>query len=263
MLMPISDMYPCKIDSYCRLMKKIQIFSLVLPLISIQLLVSCRSQMAVQENLPAVSQGSNTQNASTANSGQTGTSGSTSGSGQNPAPDTAQLGQENMSAEAAVAHKCVEAWRVAVKDKDEARAMAMLEQVDKDYPNVSTVQLMMGQVKDFFKKPKEALAHYRKAHAVNKFSSIQTLRLADSLRRNGEYKEASMHYDRLITNIEAAVGEYGQDDMAIVLASVRTGKAACLKAQGQKDEALAMVKKALKGDPQNPEAKELLKNLGG
>lgn len=243
------------------MMKKGLIFPLLVsPMIVLPLLTSCRSQMSVQNDLPTVTKESPTSADPRSSDGP-----SSQKSGQiNPTnPELNSAAQENMSSEAAVAHDCVEAWKVAVREKDEARAMAMLEKVDKEYPNISTVQLMMGQVKDYFKKPKEALAHYRKAQAVNKFSSIQTLRLADSLRRNGEFKEASMHYDRLIKNIEAAVGEYGHDDMAIILASVRTGKAICLNSQGKKDEALALVKKALTGDPQNPEAKELLKNLGG
>ncbi len=226
------------------------------------MMTGCRSQMEVKKDLPTVSQTVPISSSQTPSS----QSSSSGDSKPNTSQDQKQIqsaGQENLSSEAACAHDCVEAWKVAVQQKNEAKAMEMLEKVDKENPNISTVQLMMGQVKDYFKKPKEALAYYRKAHAVNKFSSMQTLRLADSLRRNGEYKEAGMHYDRLIKNLEAAVGEYGHDDMAIVLASVRAGNAACLNAQGRKEEALVMVRKALTGDPENKEAKELLKKLGG
>lgn len=221
----------------------------------------CRSQMQVQSNLPKVESDA-TQRATIKTS-----------EGQSTQPDqSAQLDQSasnlspsqaNMQSEMAVAHECVEAWKIAVKDKDEATAMKMLEKLASENPHISTVRMMMGQVKDYFKKHDEALVYYRKAYAINKFSSIQTLKLASSLRKNGQFKEAESHYDRLLKNLEIALAEKPDEHLTLVLASVRTGKAACLSQEGKKEEALAMVKKALTEDPGNLEAKELLKNLGG
>jgi len=169
----------------------------------------------------------------------------------------------DMQAQINLAHECTEAWKIAVQQKDEATAMKMLEKLAVENPKVSQVQLMMGQVKDYFKKYDQALVYYRKAYAINKFSSIQILRLASSLRRNNKFDEAESHYNQLLKNLEGALAQKPDEYLIIVLASVRTGKAACLKAAGKKEEALAMVKKALTEDPGNLEAKELLKNLGG
>ncbi len=66
----------------------------------------------------------------------------------------------------------------------------------------------------------------------------------------------------MLKNLEAALSDKHDENLIFVLASVRTGKAACLSAAGKKEEALEMVKKALSEDPGNLEAKELLKNLG-
>ncbi|MDX2108031.1 MAG: tetratricopeptide repeat protein [Candidatus Melainabacteria bacterium] len=222
--------------------------------------------MSVQSDLPKVESDA-TQRASSQASNEGAASQSST---QNPPPKQLQsnsqvlsASEENMQSEAAVAHECVEAWRIAVQQKDEATAMKMLEKLAAENPHISTVRLMMGQVKDYFKKHDEALVYYRKAYAINKFSSIQTLRLASSLRKNGQFKEAESHYDRLLKNLEIALADKKDENLILVLASVRTGKAACLSHEGKKEEALAAVKKALTEDPGNLEAKELLKNLGG
>lgn len=232
----------------------------------------CRSQMQVQSNLPKVEKEAQSEPqgapASTSSTSATQTQIQTQSPTQSKTQSLASVPQksaseENMQSEAAVANGCLEAWKVAVIQKDEAKSMEMLEKLSADNPNISTVRFMMGQVKDFFKKPKEALVYYRKAYAINKYSSIQTLRLAASLRKNGDFKEAEKHYDRLLKNLEVALSERRDENLIFVLASVRTGKASCLSAAGKKDEAREMVKKALSEDPGNLEAKELLKNLGG
>lgn len=236
----------------------------------------CRSQMSVQSDLPKVESDATQRASSQASNEDSESEGSfpnqssTQNSTQNPTPKEVRASapvltasEENMQSEAAVAHECVEAWKIAVQQKDEATAMKMLEKLAAENPHISTVRLMMGQVKDFFKKHDEALVYYRKAYAINKFSSIQTLRLASSLRKNGQFKEAESHYDRLLKNLEIALSDKKDENLLLVLASVRTGKAACLSQAGKKEEALAAVKKALTEDPGNLEAKELLKNLGG
>lgn len=229
--------------------------------------VGCRSQMQVQSNLPKVEKEGNSEAqgapASTSSTSATQTQAPQSKTQAQASVPQKSASEENMQSEAAVANGCLEAWKVAVIQKDEAKSMEMLEKLSADNPNISTVRFMMGQVKDFFKKPKEALVYYRKAYAINKFSSIQTLRLAASLRKNGDFKEAEKHYDRLLKNLEVALSERRDENLIFVLASVRTGKASCLSASGKKDEAREMVKKALSEDPGNLEAKELLKNLGG
>lgn len=250
-------------------------------LVSTTLTCGCRSQMPVQSNLPKVESDATARATYTASHEQAPPSDSSSTTASSAAPTSAPSGtsssatptqsarrelspsEANMQSEMAVAHECVEAWKIAVQQKDEATAMKMLEKLAAENPHISTVRMMMGQVKDFFKKHDEALVYYRKAYAINKFSSIQTLKLASSLRKNGQFKEAETHYDRLLKNLEIALAEKPDEHLTLVLASVRTGKAACLSQEGKKEEALAMVKKALTEDPGNLEAKELLKNLGG
>lgn len=237
-------------------------------LVSTTLTCGCRSQMPVQSNLPKVESDATARATSAASHKDTAPTDSSAptSSSQSPAQSPKRElspSQANMQSEMAVAHECVEAWKIAVQQKDEATAMKMLEKLAAENPHISTVRMMMGQVKDFFKKHDEALVYYRKAYAINKFSSIQTLKLASSLRKNGQFKEAETHYDRLLKNLEIALAEKPDEHLTLVLASVRTGKAACLSQEGKKEEALAMVKKALTEDPGNLEAKELLKNLGG
>ena len=230
--------------------------------------VGCHSQMQVQSNLPKVEKEAQSEPQS-APASTSSTSATQTPQTQTQAQTQAQASvsqkspsEENMQSEAAVANGCFEAWKVAVMQKDEAKSMEMLEKLAKENPNISTIPFMMGQVKDFFKKPKEALVYFKKAHSINKFSSIQILRLAASLRKNGEFKEAETHYDGLLKKLEIALGDKHDENLIFVLASVRTGKAYCLSAAGKKEEAREMVKKALSEDPGNLEAKELLKNLG-
>jgi len=123
------------------------------------------------------------------------------------------------------------------------------------------VQFMMGQVKDHFNKPKEAAQFYRKGLSVNEFSSMQTYKLAESLRKSGDAKGSIVYYQKLITNLERATGEYGREHMKQLLASVRVGLALSYKDLKQKDQAIVEVKKALQEDPQNKEAPGLLKEL--
>jgi tetratricopeptide (TPR) repeat protein len=222
--------------------------------------VGCRSQMQVQSDLPKVEQEGGAP-ATTSSTSSTSAPSQVQTQSQASVPQQS-ASEDNMQNETAIAQGCFEAWKVAVKQKDEAKSMEMLQKLAKENPNVSNIPFWMGQVKDFFKKPKEALVYFKKAYSMNKFSSIQILRLAASLRKNGEFKEAETHYDNLLKKLEAALSDKHDENLIIVLASVRTGKAACLSAAGKKEEALEMVKKALSEDSGNLEAKELLKNLG-
>lgn len=171
-------------------------------------------------------------------------------------------GQINMAEEQAVADGVLKAWRKAIECKkagsDETEAMKMLEELDKKHPDISTVQLMMGQVKDHFGKPKEALEHYKKAHSVNSFSSLQTFKLAESMRKSGDAKGSIPHYKRLVDNLENATGQYGREDFKQLLISVRLGLARALKEDGSDMKAAEeQIKKSLELDPNNADAKAL------
>lgn len=176
---------------------------------------------------------------------------------------TVTAGQVNMAEEQAVAEGVVTAWRKAIASKkaggDETEAMKMLEELDAAHPNISTVQLMMGQVMDHFGKSKEALEHYKKAHSVNEFSSLQTFKLAESMRNAGDFKGAIPHYKRLVGNLEKATEQYGKgDDFKQLLVSVRLGLARALKGEGSDIKAAEeQIKKSLELDPNNADAKAL------
>ncbi|MDZ4833548.1 MAG: tetratricopeptide repeat protein [Candidatus Melainabacteria bacterium] len=169
--------------------------------------------------------------------------------------------EQNIFKEQAVADGCLKAWRKAVNDKDEAAAMKMLEELDNKYTGISSVQFMMGQVKDHFGKHKEAVVHFRRAHSSNQFSSMQTFKLAESLRKSGDAKGSIVYYKKLVGNLETATGEFGQDTMVQLLGSVRLGLAKAYSESGQKDEALVEVKKVLEKRPEQADAKSLLKEL--
>lgn len=200
-------------------------------------LTGCSSRIQPSENLKNVGYGENTTQSATA-------------------------GQLNMAEEQAVADGVLSAWRKAIASKkaggDESEAMKMLEELDAAHPSISTVQLMMGQVKDHFGKPKEALEHYKKAHSVNSFSSLQTFKLAESMRKTGDFKGAIPHYKRLVGNLESATTEYGRDDFKQMLVSVRLGLARALKEEGSDMKAAEeQIKKSLELDPNNADAKAL------
>lgn len=169
--------------------------------------------------------------------------------------------EQNIGKEQAVADGCLKAWRKAVHEKDEAGAMKMLEELDKKYTGISSVQFMMGQVKDHFGKHKEAVVHFRRAHSTNEFSSMQTYKLAESMRKSGDPKGSIVYYQKLVSNLETATGEFQQDHMNQLLGSVRLGLAQAYNESGQKKEALAEVNKVLQANPEQKDAKSLLKEL--
>lgn len=200
-------------------------------------LTGCSSRIQPGENLRNVGYGENTSQGVTA-------------------------GQINMAEEQAVADGVLKAWRLAIASKksggDETEAMKILEELDKAHPNISTVQLMMGQVKEHFGKHKESLDHYKKAHSVNEFSSLQTFKLAEAMRKAGDFKGAIPHYKRLVGNLEQATEQYGHDDFKSLLISVRLGLARALQGEGSDLKAAEeQIKKSLELDPNSADAKAL------
>lgn len=169
--------------------------------------------------------------------------------------------EANMAKEQAVADGCLAAWRKAYRDKDEEGAMKMLEQLDKKYTGISTVQFMMGQVKDYFHKPKEALEHYKRAHSTNEFSSMQTFKLAEATRKAGDAKGSIVYYQKLLENLDRATTDYSMSNMEQLRSSVRLGLVKAYKDCKQNSEAKAELDKILKVDANNAEAKSLLKEL--
>ncbi len=222
---------------------------------------ACNSRVDTSSSLPTVQRGGqgNAQNAA----GQSGSAGS-----QASAPGTAHSeGQfnlndssANMAQEAAVADGCLKAWRQALSG-DEAGAMKMLKELDEKNPGISTVQLMMGQVEEHFGKYKEAVSHYQQAHTINEFSSMQTFKLAESLRKAKRPKEAITYYKKLAERLDRATKDYKRTEMDQLRVAVHMGLANAYKESGQAGDAKDEVNRILETNPNSTEAQGLLKEL--
>lgn len=177
----------------------------------------------------------------------------------------------DMKAETVISTECLEAWRKALKG-DEKGAMSQLKSLEKRYPKVSTIQMMMGQCLEHLGKREEALKYYRASLEESQFSSIRVFKLAEALRKSGKYEEAKQHYERLMRTHPG-------------FPSAKIGLAVCLKAEknveaadkqlsetvklasdllkSQKPEERAdgerILKEVLDADPDNAEARQLLR----
>ena len=188
--------------------------------------------------------------------------------------------KRNMHEEMAVIEDIRAAWKLAAIKNDRTGALKILEKLDHEHPGISTVQMMMGQVEEHFGNHKAALNHYRKAHNVNRFSSMQTYKLANSLRKSGDAKGSLIYYRKLEKRLETAVNEYKEDSYKVLLGSVRVGLAMALLESGAKDievlevlrkqdkfdtntkkKAIQVVEKVLAKSPGNEDAKALLKEF--
>jgi tetratricopeptide (TPR) repeat protein len=104
----------------------------------------------------------------------------------------------DMAAEDAIANSCIHAWRKAVNDQDEKAAMAELLSLEAKYPQVSTIPLMMGQVKTHFKKNKEAIFFFEKALKGSEFSTMHRIKLAQAYKNDGQYAKAVKQYEQIL-----------------------------------------------------------------
>lgn len=108
----------------------------------------------------------------------------------------------DMAAEDAIANSCIHAWRKAVNDQDEKAAMAELLALEAKYPQVSTIPLMMGQVKTHFKKNKEAIFFFEKALKGSEFSTMHRIKLAQAYKNDGQYAKAVKLYEQILRRAE-------------------------------------------------------------
>jgi len=106
---------------------------------------------------------------------------------------SSNLHEGDMATMEVVSNGCVKAWRQACNG-DEKGSLAALGDLDKHYPGVLTIQMMMGQVYEHFGNNKEAIVHYRRAVSGNEFSSFHVFKLAEALRKSGDYKSAAESY---------------------------------------------------------------------
>jgi tetratricopeptide (TPR) repeat protein len=167
-----------------------------------------------------------------------------------PGAGVAQLIEPiDMEAEEVVSKGCVEAWRNAIAG-DQAGAMRQLEDLDKRYPKVVTIQFMMGQVLERGGKKQEAIAHYRAAVKDSRFNMMYLFKLAESLRTTGDAKGAAENYRQLI-------------GLNPGFAPARLGLARALfMLDKDSSEARQEAERALALDPSSKETKDFLSEMG-
>jgi len=151
------------------------------------------------------------------------------------------LRQSDAEAEATVSKGCVEAWRKGLAG-DQEGAIKQLKELDKQYPRVSTVRFMLGQVLERAGKKEEAIKYYRDAVRQSDFDSMHLFKLAEALRTTGDAKGSIPYYRKLLKGApDFSPGELG-------LAQ------ALLKIDRNSKEARELIGQVLKDEPQNKEA---------
>ncbi|HEY9712811.1 MAG TPA: tetratricopeptide repeat protein [Chroococcales cyanobacterium] len=161
------------------------------------------------------------------------------------APETGVL---DMNAQADISEQCVKAWRMA-GDGDGKGALAILDKLESQYPNVSTVHMMKGQVLDRLGRKKEAVKFYQQSALQSDFSALHLFKYAESLRTTGDAKAAIPQFRKLL-------------QMAPGYAPARLSLARCLNTENPHSaEAIQYVEDVLNTDPDNQQAKQLLSEL--
>src|SRR5262249_16701804 len=151
------------------------------------------------------------------------------------------LRQSDGEAEAAVSSGCVEAWRKCLRG-DQEGAIKQLKELDKQYPRVSTVHFMLGQVMERGGKKQEAIKYYRDAVRQADFDSMHLFKLAEALRTTGDAKGSIPYYRKLLQ---------GASD-------IPAGKSDPAKYLEFPPGQLGLAKALLKIDPNSEEAKGLI-----
>ncbi|MFA6212624.1 MAG: tetratricopeptide repeat protein [Candidatus Obscuribacterales bacterium] len=157
--------------------------------------------------------------------------------------------QFDMAAETVISDGCLHAWRKACAG-DEKAAMTELEALDRRYPQILTIQFMMGQVLSHFGKTEEAIIHYRKASVGNEFSSLHSFKLAEAYRKVGKNTEAVPLYRKLLKSAPDFL------EVKLGLAQALVKSDAANKAEAQK-----LVAEVLDKKPDNAEALKLKAEL--
>lgn len=167
-------------------------------------------------------------------------------------------------AEQAIGEDALKAWRVAVKhskqgtaeetewkkqrEADEKEATAQLTDLQQRYPQSSTVNLMLGQVKEHFGKHDEAVKYFQAAMEHNTNNSMYLFKLAQSEAKAGHTDEAIRDYRKLLEH------NSGMPEGEIEIGLARQ----LLKKDPNSKEARELLNGVLKREPENRAAKELL-----
>ena len=179
--------------------------------------------------------------------------------------------QVDMQAEEVVSTECLKAWRKAVKG-DEKTAMAELKDLEKRYPKISTIKLMMGQVAEHAGNKEDAIKYYAAALEDSEFSSIRVFKLAEALRKAGKFQEAIPHYRRLMKVSSdfmyaklglgaclLAIDKKSAEGATLIKETVKLASEELSSKQPKTvSEAKAILTEVLVADPGNKEARRLL-----
>lgn len=142
---------------------------------------------------------------------------------------------------------CLAAWRKCLHG-DQPGAMKDLNELDRKYPKTTTIQFMMGQVLDHSGKKHEAVKYYQRALSNSEPNSMYLFKLAEARRASGDIKGAIVEYKRLLELLPNFV-------------PAKLGLARSLQQlDPESPQAIKQIQEALKLEPQNKEALELLKD---
>jgi tetratricopeptide (TPR) repeat protein len=172
----------------------------------------------------------------------------TGGSQANIRAQTANMHEGDMATMEVVSNGCLKAWRKACAG-DQKGSIAMLEDLDKHYPGVLTIQMMEGQVYQHFGKNDLAIEHYKKCVSGNEFSSFHMFKLAEAMRKNGDNKGAAAYYRKIIK----LAPQFGQANV---------GLAKCLLVDDKNSgEARTALSEATRDEQSAKEAQKMLDEL--
>jgi tetratricopeptide (TPR) repeat protein len=153
----------------------------------------------------------------------------------------------DLQSEEAVSDGCLAAWRKALKG-DKAGAMKDLQALEKQYPKQTTVHFMMAQVLEHAGDKAGAIKFYREAAERAQFSSMYILKLAEALRTSGDARGAIVQYRKLVA-------------VHPTFSEAKIGLARALLDAKERAEAKELIDQVLRMEPENAQARDLLKNI--
>lgn len=183
----------------------------------------------------------------------------------NQSTDATTFGERyDPAAEQAIGEEALKAWRTAVahakrgqtpeadwnkqRQSDESSATAQLNDLQTRYPKSSTVNLMLGQVKEHFGKHEEALKYFQAAMDNNTNNSMYLFKLAHAEAEAGHTDEAIRDYRKLLEHNQGMPNGEIEIGLATQL----------MKKDPKSKEARELLEGVLQREPDNTRAKELL-----
>ena len=139
-------------------------------------------------------------------------------------------------------------WKAARKT-DEAESMKLLNTLADNYPRVSYIKLMMGQVQQHFGHKEEAAKYYEESTLLNRPDPIIVFKAAEMRRQSGDTTRALKYYRR--------VQELSKD-----FPGARLGEALCLsKDKATAEEGKKILQDLVAAYPKDKDAQAALDEL--